>query len=141
MALPASGVISMSDMNTELGYSSTAQISLSSAGDDFGVSYNTSGTNDLKISEFYGLSAPSAWTSFNMDPDGYASSALACSQGIPSGTFYHDGAGSTPNVFDTVSQNSSGSPVFNGSSNWYLLGFESIQINSSGVVQLGAICQ
>ena len=59
MALQVSGQISMNDMNIDRGIPSATQINLATAGTAYGVSYNTIGTDDLKFSEFYGLSVPS----------------------------------------------------------------------------------
>lgn len=60
MALPSSGQITMNDMNTDRGISSGTQIDLASAGTAYSVSYNTLGTNQLGMDEFYGrsISAP-----------------------------------------------------------------------------------
>ena len=56
MPLPSSGQISMNDMNTDRGISSGTQIDLATAGNVYSVSYNTLGTNQLGMDEFYGKS-------------------------------------------------------------------------------------
>jgi hypothetical protein len=56
MALPSSGQITMNDMNTDRGIPSGTQIDLASAGTAYSVSYNTSGTDQLGMDEFYGRS-------------------------------------------------------------------------------------
>ena len=56
MALPSSGPISLNDMNTDRGIASGTQIDLATAGNAYGVSYTTNGSNDLQFFEFYGLS-------------------------------------------------------------------------------------
>jgi hypothetical protein len=66
MALPASGQISMDNMNTDRGIASGTQIDLATAGTAYSVSYNTSGTNDLQFSEFYGLSITPVYTSYSV---------------------------------------------------------------------------
>ena len=56
MPLPASGQISFDDFNTELGRTPYTQIDMKTVADTLGISYNTLGTNDLQINEFYGKS-------------------------------------------------------------------------------------
>jgi len=57
MALPAVGnPISMNDMNTDRGIASGTQIDLATAGNAYGVSYLTNGSNYLEFFEFYGKS-------------------------------------------------------------------------------------
>lgn len=56
MALPSSGQIDMNQMNTDRGIPSGTQIDLASAGTAYSVSYNTSGTDQLGMDEFYGKS-------------------------------------------------------------------------------------
>lgn len=58
MALQTSGAISFSDINTELGNSSTATLDIESAGEDFGLDQNAANWSDsssgLGMDEFYG---------------------------------------------------------------------------------------
>lgn len=56
MPLPSSGQITFSDLNTEMLRTATNQLSMSDAADNLGVSYNTIGTNQLGMDEFYGKS-------------------------------------------------------------------------------------
>jgi len=56
MALPSSGQITMNDMNTDRGITSGTQIDLATAGTAYSVSYNTTGTDQLGMDEFYGKS-------------------------------------------------------------------------------------
>ena len=51
MALPSSGPISMDDMNTDRGIASGTQIDLATAGNVYGVSYLTNGSNYLEFFE------------------------------------------------------------------------------------------
>jgi hypothetical protein len=46
----------MNDMNTDRGIASGTQIDLAAAGTAYSVSYNTAGTNQLGMDEFYGRS-------------------------------------------------------------------------------------
>ena len=128
MAYPTLGnPISFSQINVELGHSSSASLSLGSAvNQEFGTTIGT----EVDISDFYG----SPTTSFSMSDDGYSTSALACSQGIPNGTYYHDGAGGLPVAFDVVYTDANGSNTFNGGNLWHYLGFNSIRISTLGIV-------
>jgi hypothetical protein len=56
MPLPASGQISMNDMNTDRGIASGTQIDLAAAAIVYSVSYTTDGTNQLGMDEFYNKS-------------------------------------------------------------------------------------
>jgi hypothetical protein len=56
MALQSSGQITFNDLNRELLRTVTNQLSMSDAADNLGVSYNTIGTNQLGMDEFYGKS-------------------------------------------------------------------------------------
>jgi|688.fasta_scaffold01113_12 hypothetical protein len=84
MALPASGQISMDNMNTDRGIASGTQINLATAGTAYSVSYNTSGTNDLQFSEFYGLSITPVYTSYS------SSLSTGAEAGCYAGDFYTD---------------------------------------------------
>jgi hypothetical protein len=57
MALP-SGQISFSDFNTDRGIAATTQIDIFSAGVIYGVPFNTFGSDDLQMNEFWGKSEP-----------------------------------------------------------------------------------
>jgi hypothetical protein len=54
MALPLSGQIGFNDLNDALLRTTTNQLSMSDAADNLGVSYNTAGTDQLGMDEFYG---------------------------------------------------------------------------------------
>jgi hypothetical protein len=56
MALTGSGQISFNDLNVEMLRTATNQLSMSDAADNLGVSYNTNGTDQLGMDEFYGKS-------------------------------------------------------------------------------------
>ncbi len=56
MPLPSSGQIGFNDLNDALLRTTTNQLSMSDAADNLGVSYNTLGTNQLGMDEFYGKS-------------------------------------------------------------------------------------
>ena len=57
MALPT-GQISFSDFNTDRGIAAATEISIFSAGIIYSVSFNTFGSNDLQMNEFWGKTEP-----------------------------------------------------------------------------------
>jgi|SRR5210317_707810 hypothetical protein len=109
MALPSSGQISFSDINTELGQSSDAQLSLSDAVQGNVVAINTNSENipdespPHPISQWYGYdhSAGGGLTEFNAGGS-FFFSFEACEVGDNGGTFYHNGGGSLPTYGDGV---------------------------------------
>lgn len=90
MALPASGPISMNDMNTDRGIASGTQIDLAAAGTAYFISYNTSGTNDLRFSEFYGASATTTTASPPVYTSYTTSTTTGAEAGCYTGDFYTD---------------------------------------------------
>lgn len=111
MALPSSGQISFSDINTELGQSSDAQLSLNDAanGNVATINTNSSNTPDSSaphsISEWYSYdhsaSGGSGLTEFNAG-GAFFELFEACGVQDNGGTFYHDGGGSLPTSGDRV---------------------------------------
>src|SRR6056300_555223 len=109
MALPSSGQISFSDINTELGQSSDAELSLNDAVQGNVVAINTNSENipdespPHPISQWYGYdhSAGGGLTEFNA---GGPSAELfeACEARDAGGTLYHNGGGSLPTFGDGV---------------------------------------
>ena len=118
MALPSSGQISFSDINTELGQGSDAELSLNDAAQGNVATINTNSTNTPdsstphSISEWYGYdhsaTGGGSLTEFNA---GGAFGFLfeACEAQDNGGTFYHDGGGSLPTYGDGVFSDEEGS--------------------------------
>ena len=139
MALQSSGTIKMSEINTELGRSSTATISLDTAENGgYGAinmsspSYPSS-SNPAAMSEWYGYNhtttpPPQGSTSFTifnqgfMSPDGPEDGA--CTYGMPDNfTLYFNiglGPGSAcPSMSTMVFEDSAGNQPFDGQSMWW----------------------
>ena len=140
MALPSSGVpLSMSQINTELGRSSTATISLDDAESGVYGAINTGSTSypldarPASISEWYGYNhtsapPPQGSTSFTIFNQGFASAAGgedgACVFGMPDDfTLYFNiglGPGSAcPSMSTMLFEDSTGNQPFNGQNMWW----------------------
>ena len=130
MALQASGTIKMSEINTELGRSSNATISLDSAESGTYGAINTSSPsypNDARpaaISEWYSYNhTASASGFFTLINSGQSTSGAACAlTGPDSLTLYHGTAGvyDCPVIGRTVYTDSAQTTVFDGQLQyWY----------------------
>ena len=131
MALQSSGTIKMSEINTELGRTSTATISLDSAENGTYATINTasasypSASNPASMSEWYGYdhsaSSASGYQAL-LSRDTTSSSNEACEGLSAIDTVYKDGSSSTPAAGDqlysdsSLSTNLSPSPGFGA---WY----------------------
>jgi len=138
MALTDSGQISFSDINTELGQSSDAELSLSDAaqGNVDTINTNSANTPDSStphsISEWYSYdhsagASLNEWTGNGPHP----SSTNACVVD-PSTSFWHDGGGGDPSPGDTVYTDSGGSSL--AEAGYYRTGCCYIQVDVSGTV-------
>ena len=140
MALTASGQISFSDINTELGQSSDAQLSLSDAAQGNVVTINTNSENTPdssaphSISEWYSYDHSASGATYNeWTGDGpHPNSDNACEVSDPTTSFYHDGTGGDPVPGDTVYTDSGGSNI--AGEGYYRTGCCYIQVDDSGVV-------
>jgi hypothetical protein len=116
MALQSSGSISISQIKSEVGGSSSSLRSLSNAA-------GKSAPDGMQ--EFYGYSHVTL-TSFSASIN--SNFGAVCSESIVT-TYYHDGSFTYPDVGDTVYSNSSGSSYL--SSGYYKLGSGDYMIVSS----------
>jgi hypothetical protein len=116
MALPSSGEISFSEINTELGQSSDAQLSLNDAAQGNVAAINTNSANTPDSSTPHSISE---WYSYDHSASGGSVTEFsaggpfdfigdACETQDNSGTFYHDGGGSLPTVNDFVYEDEDG---------------------------------
>jgi len=147
MALQSSGTIKMSEINTELGRSSTATISLDDAENGTYATINTasasypSASNPAAMSEWYGYNhTASAAGFFNVVNSGQSTSGAACALTGPDNlTLYHGTSGTSecPTIGRTVYTDSAKTTPFNGQSlYWYSPGCgNSYLITSSGYVE------
>src|SRR6056300_2070133 len=109
MALTDSGQISFSDINTELGQSSDAELSLSDAaqGNVDTINTNSSNTPDSStphsISEWYSYDHSASGASLNewLGDGPHPISDFACEVEEPTTSFWHDGSGGDPSPGDT----------------------------------------
>ena len=110
MPLPDSGQISFSDINTELGQSSDAELSLSDAAQGNVVAINTNSENipdespPHPISQWYSYdhsATGGGLTEFNAGGP-FGELFEACEAQDTGGTFYHNGGGSLPTNGDGV---------------------------------------
>lgn len=114
MALAASGQISISQINTELGRTySTANTSLTQCSDGTNGTINTANsiadrpntTAPHSMSEFYSYNHTlSSLTAFNA---AYNASSNPCGQEMET-KYWHDGSGTLPETGDTIFADSSG---------------------------------
>ena len=152
MALQSSGTIKMSEINTELGRSSTATISLDDAENGTYATINTASasypnaSNPAAMSEWYGYNhTASAAGFFNVVNSGQSTSGAACAlTGPDSLTLYHGTSGTSecPLIGRTVYTDSAKTTPFNGQSlYWYSPGCgNSYLITSSGYVEGISTC-
>jgi len=152
MALQSSGTIKMSEINTELGRSSTATISLDDAENGTYATINTASasypnaSNPAAMSEWYGYNhTASAAGFFNVVNSGQSTSGAACAlTGPDSLTLYHGTSGTSecPTIGRTVYTDSAKTTPFNGQSlYWYSPGCgNSYLITSSGYVEGISTC-
>lgn len=140
MALASSGQISFSDINTELGQSSDAQLSIADAaqGNVATINTNSSNTPDSSaphsISEWYSYDHSASGTTYNeWTGDGpHPNSENACAVEEPTTTFYHDGSGGDPSPGDIVYTDSGGGTT--ADEGYYRTGCCYIKLDSSGTV-------
>lgn len=125
MALPQSGEISFSDLNSDMGNSTTAQLDISTA------------------ASYYGLSAPHSMDEFYSTPlpyfglaGGESTAEAAYTNNQVNGNYYHNGTGSYPDNFDTVYVDDSGTTPYNGGNLWYKITSTDfvLKIGSNGLV-------
>jgi len=130
MALQSSGTIKMSEINTELGRSSTATISLDTAENGGYATINTasasypSATNPAAMSEWYSYDHnASSSDSFTMyTGSSYDGSNGACSATVNDNTTLYFGTGTgalCPQTNDTVYTDASQSTAFDGEDSWW----------------------
>lgn len=150
MAVPTSGALSLGGIRKEVSYSNYSQpvsilnISLSDVSTGVNGTLNTSsssrpdGSTPHKMSEWYGYDHDySALISFSSGPVA-TTGALACAQGAPSATYYHDGSGTFPAVGDNVYTNSFGTTAL--SNGFYKIFTQYMQV-SNGAVTLINNCR
>ena len=129
MALPSSGEIKMSQINTELGRTSTAAISLDDAENGTYATINTSSSsypdsaNPAKMSEWYGYdhSAASGFSGA-LSSQATSSSAEACSALEATENVYKNGTSAAPDYGDKFYEDSSLSTNYapaGGFGKWY----------------------
>ena len=130
MALQSSGTIKMSEINTELGRSSTATISLDDAENGTYATINTasasypSATNPASMSEWYGYDHSASGSSGyegSISRDAYSESGETCALETVD-TVYKNGSSSAPDYGDQLYSNSSLSTNLSpaaGFSLWY----------------------
>ena len=149
MALQSSGTIKMSEINTELGRSSTATISLDSAENGTYATINTgsssypSSTNPASMSEWHGYDhSASSLTAIVISDSGAGDSNGACNEGPESGTMtvYTDVYPVTTNSI--LYSDSSGSTALDGGGQWYYYPSVSktLEVGSTGRVDSVASC-
>ena len=149
MALPSSGTISMSDINTELGRSSTVTISLDSAENGTYATINTasssypSSTNPASMSEWHGYNhSASSLTAIVISDSAFGDSGGACNEGPNAGTITVYTNVYPVTTSSTIYSNSSGTTAFDGGGSWYYYPSVSktLEIASSGKVDSVASC-
>ena len=125
MALPSSGPLSISDIKTELGASSTNQ-SLGTFSDTAGFAAPDA------ISDFYGFSASLTGFTGSASQGG---SKFICNQSLNT-SYWHNGSSAYPTVGTTIYTNSGGTATIGGGSAGYVKqnSLQYSQFNSSGVV-------
>tara|TARA_R100000231_G_scaffold56285_1_gene46781 strand:+ start:177 stop:587 length:411 start_codon:yes stop_codon:yes gene_type:complete len=129
MPLPGSGQLSINDIATEFSVTLT-DVALNAT---LGTYASKSAGATTAISDFYGLSALTAYTGGTLESTGNA----ACEIEEPENTYYHNGSGSEPAVSDTVYTNSSGTTTIGAGHHLFVNSEETrqaIQTNSSGVI-------
>lgn len=128
MALQSSGTIKMSEINTELGRTSTtANTSLAAQSNGTYATINTAnassdrpnGSSPHSMSEFYSYNHSASSLSSITIKYNSEDSSEACSAELTL-TYYHDGSGETPTEGDTLYSNSSGTTT--ASSGYYVFG-------------------
>ena len=159
MAVPSSGTLTMLGLAREKEYNNYSSTSTPTGPyslydlvrggntNGSGVSFaqtNTmspsypSNTTPYEISDWYGYDHDySSLISFSSGPVA-TTGALACAQGAPSATYYHDGSGTFPAVGDNVYTNSSGTTAL--SNGFYKIFIQYMQV-SNGVVSLINNCR
>lgn len=122
MALTASGQISFSDINTELGQSSDAELSLNDAANGNVATINTNSANTPdsstphKISEWYSYDHSAGGSSLTEFNAGGPFDAIedACVVQDTGGTFYHNGSGGFPTLDDLIYEDEDGNNIAGG---------------------------
>lgn len=89
MPLPSSGQIGFNNLNDELLRNTTNQLSMSDAADNLGVSYNTAGSDQLGMDEFYGKSYTGYAYTMSVSP---TSSTIVAAGETKTYTYSSDGA-------------------------------------------------
>tara|TARA_R100001086_G_C11779645_1_gene243266 strand:+ start:478 stop:888 length:411 start_codon:yes stop_codon:yes gene_type:complete len=129
MPLPGSGQLSINDIATEFSVTLT-NVALNAT---LGTYASKGAGATTAISDFYGLSALTAYTGGTLESTGNA----ACEIEEPENTYYHNGSGSEPAVNDTVYTNSGGTTTIGAGHHLFVNSEETrqaIQTNSSGVI-------
>lgn len=129
MALQANGTIKMSEINTELGRTSSATISLDSAESGTYATINTASSSypnnarPASMSEWYSYNHSSSSADFfALINSGTSNSGASCaSSGADNLTLYHGtgGANVCPVVTTTVYSDNAKTNAFNGGGNWW----------------------
>jgi len=142
MALPSSGQISFSDINTELGQSSDAELSLNDAanGNVATINTNSPDTPDSStphaISEWYSYdhsaSGGGGLTEFNAGGP-FPEQGEACIVQDNGGIYYHNGGGSLPTNGDGVFNDEEGNDA-SGPGFYFVNSSYVFELDSSGIV-------
>lgn len=129
MGLPSSGQLSINDIATEFSVT-LSNVALNAT---LGTYASKGAGATTAISDFYGLSALTAYLGGSLESSGRD----ACDIEEPENTYYHNGSGTDPAVSDTVYTNSSGTTTLGAGNHLYVDASEVrsyIQTNSSGVI-------
>lgn len=146
MALPSSGQISFSDINTELGQSSDAQLSLNDAANGNVDTINTNSSNIPDSSTPHGISE---WYSYDHSASGasltefnaggpFPSVADACEAQDNSNVFYHNGGGTFPTLDDLIYEDEEGNNIAQGGVYFLNTGYILIVASSGKVSSIGS---
>jgi len=140
MALQASGPITVSDIQAEVGITPGSAVNVAGAsspvqaGSLFGEATGTiNKAAPHSISEFYGYNQVD---DFILDTAAEANPLDACNNTAIGSTKWYEGDSATPQVGDIIWNEGTSTSVFNGGGSWYRIPAEDkvIQINASGVV-------
>lgn len=121
LASPSTNSYSVTGLNSSTAYT-------------FNVTAVDTSGNESALSSTVNVTTSSSIRAFIISSSGRATSELSCEFGIANPTKYHNGSEYYPVVGNTIYNEIGGTTLFDGGNLWWKIEFDTIKINSSGVV-------